>query len=117
MYVTGRVFHATTEDAQVPVSPSLIFKVCVALYARSVQERRPHSRLGKGRDMLRLNSPKGEAALGGIPRDERHVEKMGRNQRCPCGSGRKFKRCHGRPGWRHITWAVRERLRGYDGST
>ena len=23
-------------------------------------------------------------------------EKLGRNQRCPCGSGKKFKRCHGR---------------------
>ncbi|MCZ6789961.1 MAG: SEC-C metal-binding domain-containing protein [Chloroflexi bacterium] len=21
--------------------------------------------------------------------------KIGRNERCPCGSGRKFKRCHG----------------------
>ena len=23
------------------------------------------------------------------------VEKLGRNDPCPCGSGRKFKRCHG----------------------
>ena len=23
-------------------------------------------------------------------------EKLGRNQQCPCGSGKKFKRCHGR---------------------
>ncbi|PKB74834.1 MAG: hypothetical protein BZY68_02475 [SAR202 cluster bacterium MP-SAtl-SRR3965592-G2] len=21
---------------------------------------------------------------------------MGRNERCPCGSGRKYKRCHGK---------------------
>lgn len=25
------------------------------------------------------------------------VEKVGRNQPCPCGSGKKFKHCHGRP--------------------
>ena len=25
-------------------------------------------------------------------------EKVGRNQPCPCGSGRKYKMCHGRPG-------------------
>ncbi|MGB5527098.1 MAG: SEC-C metal-binding domain-containing protein [Gemmatimonadota bacterium] len=24
--------------------------------------------------------------------------KFGRNERCPCGSGRKYKHCHGRPG-------------------
>ena len=26
------------------------------------------------------------------------MEKVGRNQPCPCGSGKKFKMCHGRPG-------------------
>jgi preprotein translocase subunit SecA len=24
--------------------------------------------------------------------------KVGRNDPCPCGSGRKYKKCHGRPG-------------------
>ncbi|MHA6511940.1 SEC-C metal-binding domain-containing protein [Tessaracoccus sp. Z1128] len=28
----------------------------------------------------------------------RAAEKVGRNQPCPCGSGRKYKVCHGRPG-------------------
>ena len=26
----------------------------------------------------------------------RVVQKVGRNQQCPCGSGKKYKRCHGR---------------------
>ena len=26
------------------------------------------------------------------------LEKVGRNEPCPCGSGKKFKQCHGRPG-------------------
>ena len=26
------------------------------------------------------------------------LEKVGRNQPCPCGSGKKYKMCHGRPG-------------------
>jgi hypothetical protein len=85
-----------------------------AMYARSMPKRRPYVRLGKGRDLLRLNTPKSQPALGGIPSDGRHVEKVGRNERCPCGSGRKFKRCHG---WRHIRWTVTQRLRGYDGFT
>ena len=27
---------------------------------------------------------------------DRSIPKIGRNDPCPCGSGRKFKRCHGR---------------------
>jgi preprotein translocase subunit SecA len=26
----------------------------------------------------------------------RHVEKVGRNDPCPCGSGKKYKHCHGK---------------------
>lgn len=26
---------------------------------------------------------------------QRTVQKVGRNQQCPCGSGKKYKRCHG----------------------
>lgn len=38
--------------------------------------------------------------------------KVGRNERCPCGSGAKFKRCHGTPPGR-----LRQPLRNHDGST
>jgi preprotein translocase subunit SecA len=53
------------------------------------QEGRPAAQLGDG----------SSAASGGVPqqtpfvRDER---KVGRNEPCPCGSGKKFKQCHGR---------------------
>jgi preprotein translocase subunit SecA len=26
----------------------------------------------------------------------RHTQKVGRNDPCPCGSGKKYKRCHGK---------------------
>jgi preprotein translocase subunit SecA len=29
---------------------------------------------------------------------QREGDKIGRNQACPCGSGKKYKRCHGAPG-------------------
>ncbi|SDD44636.1 preprotein translocase subunit SecA [Glycomyces harbinensis] len=29
---------------------------------------------------------------------QRHSEKVGPNEQCPCGSGKKYKRCHGAPG-------------------
>lgn len=41
------------------------------------------------------------ALIGGITREKRrvafrsHVVTVGRNEPCPCGSGRKFKKCHG----------------------
>ena len=28
----------------------------------------------------------------------RRVTKVGRNDPCPCGSGKKYKKCHGAPG-------------------
>jgi preprotein translocase subunit SecA len=65
------------------------------------------------RDVLGLNTVKDEPALGGVgPIDRtRHVEHDGRNDDCPCGSGRRFKRCHGRSGWRRRWFAWR---RGVD---
>jgi preprotein translocase subunit SecA len=32
------------------------------------------------------------------PRPASGAEKVGRNDPCPCGSGKKYKKCHGRPG-------------------
>jgi preprotein translocase subunit SecA len=29
---------------------------------------------------------------------QREGDKIGRNEACPCGSGKKYKRCHGAPG-------------------
>ena len=36
---------------------------------------------------------------GGVPQDQPYIRsgrKVGRNEPCPCGSGEKFKRCHGK---------------------
>ena len=35
------------------------------------------------------------AAAGGVAAGQAPVEKVGRNDPCPCGSGRKYKKCHG----------------------
>ena len=45
-------------------------------------------------------SEDGEAEVKGIPAGEADDEfaGVGRNDRCPCGSGKKYKLCHGRPG-------------------
>lgn len=36
------------------------------------------------------------------PRQPVRSEKIGRNQPCPCGSGKKYEKCCGRPGSRHL---------------
>jgi preprotein translocase subunit SecA len=37
-----------------------------------------------------------EARRGPARPAERRDDKVGRNDPCPCGSGRKYKKCHGR---------------------
>ncbi|MGC2124392.1 MAG: SEC-C metal-binding domain-containing protein, partial [Xanthobacteraceae bacterium] len=37
-----------------------------------------------------------EPALARNPQDPQSWGKVGRNEPCPCGSGRKFKHCHGK---------------------
>ncbi|WP_366522865.1 SEC-C metal-binding domain-containing protein [uncultured Nocardioides sp.] len=42
----------------------------------------------------------GEAEVRGstVSADDDPYAKVGRNAQCPCGSGKKYKMCHGRPG-------------------
>jgi preprotein translocase subunit SecA len=40
-------------------------------------------------------SAAGVAARGGVATVTRKVAKVGRNDPCPCGSGKKYKKCHG----------------------
>ncbi|WP_297300313.1 SEC-C metal-binding domain-containing protein, partial [uncultured Methylovirgula sp.] len=38
------------------------------------------------------------AAPGRVPGDPSTWGKVGRNEACPCGSGKKYKHCHGQIG-------------------
>ena len=38
----------------------------------------------------------GEPTLNAAPKTVHHSQKVGRNEPCPCGSGKKYKFCHGR---------------------
>ncbi len=38
-----------------------------------------------------------EEAMEVLSEEEAGMAKAGRNDPCPCGSGKKYKRCHGRP--------------------
>ncbi len=45
----------------------------------------------------RLGVPRGQAPAEPVTPYVREQPKVGRNQPCPCGSGKKYKHCHGRP--------------------
>jgi preprotein translocase subunit SecA len=45
---------------------------------------------------LHASSPEGEGDRRGKQQPIRVEEKVGRNDPCPCGSGKKYKNCHGK---------------------
>jgi preprotein translocase subunit SecA len=49
----------------------------------------------KGPPPSALRATHGEGGGGGTQTQQRSVPKVGRNDPCPCGSGRKYKKCHG----------------------
>ena len=58
-----------------------------------------------GLDAPSAPEPEGELLTQGRPVAETHHEpfvreqrKVGRNEPCPCGSGKKYKHCHGKAG-------------------
>ncbi|MEX2445284.1 MAG: preprotein translocase subunit SecA [Alkalispirochaeta sp.] len=92
-----------------------IAKRMFAIKAQGMEERRPTaaaSGTAQHRDMSLLGagtssaagSPSARAAAGSdsqgsLPQQaqiKRSVPKVGRNDPCPCGSGKKYKHCHGR---------------------
>lgn len=51
------------------------------------------------RNLGQFNAPQSATAQASRPRNvqvKRTVPKVGRNDQCPCGSGKKYKHCHGR---------------------
>ena len=65
------------------------------LYGQAPREAAPQRR----QDMSRMQTQHGDLATNGAPKTRMpiHVDKkIGRNDPCPCGSGLKYKNCHGK---------------------
>jgi preprotein translocase subunit SecA len=69
---------------------------------RLIEEQRRAAQAGEQRSSRRARKAAtytgrvaGGAEEGTVRRDQ---PKVGRNAPCPCGSGKKYKQCHGRPG-------------------
>ena len=50
---------------------------------------------GEGETPPEAPEPRSEARPAAVP-FVRRAPKVGRNEPCPCGSGKKYKQCHGR---------------------
>jgi preprotein translocase subunit SecA len=46
-------------------------------------------------DVRRLNTNRGEEGAAPVHKPVVAEDKVGRNDPCPCGSGKKYKKCHG----------------------
>jgi preprotein translocase subunit SecA len=77
--VARQLFHATVNVARAPVAAT----------PRNVRESGP-SEPGEEPEAVAVGAS--AAARGGAAQ---RVRKVGRNDLCPCGSGKKYKRCHG----------------------
>jgi hypothetical protein len=66
------------------------------LDAASDRIKKQDKRLGLWEDELRRLEQQVEALSKLAARPTRPDPKVGRNERCPCGSGFKYKQCHGR---------------------
>ncbi len=64
------------------------------------RQRARSERLRRWKEDLEVWEERVEIASKLVPRPQDMVPKTGRNDRCPCGSGLKYKQCHGFPGAR-----------------
>ena len=60
------------------------------------EHEREQEMLMKHEDVSAFGGDGAEAAVQTATPVRRQTPKVGRNQPCPCGSGKKYKHCHGR---------------------
>ena len=77
---------------------SFLFRAFVPL--RDANER-PQRAVERRADMSKLQTSRNDLTTNGEQKSNTPVKvdkRVGRNDPCPCGSGLKYKNCHGRPG-------------------
>lgn len=82
----GQIRPLTEEEQQAMIQQMKAQQLAAAAPAAAA----PAQTLGGG------EAPKGEAAPGFVEDDPSTWGNPGRNEPCPCGSGKKYKHCHGR---------------------
>ncbi len=109
------IYSWKSTEIALPESSNLIGKQCTSIVLPSDPEAQPFAQYHSSKITHKIYSPSHIEARGGefgaffveSPSLEVQdssgqplilaVPKTGRNDPCPCGSGKKYKRCHGRP--------------------
>jgi preprotein translocase subunit SecA len=91
-----QLFQMLLDSVRVEVNRLLM---TVQIRAESVEETAPHSDVQN----VQYHHADYDEALGAadseqpdVPQEVYFGPKVGRNDPCPCGSGKKFKQCHGK---------------------
>ena len=61
------------------------------------REARQQEMIQRMRQQMKLSAGGGPQAPARPTQFQREMPKVGRNDPCPCGSGKKYKKCHGAP--------------------
>ncbi len=93
-----KLFVSLLEDLRDEII-SFVFKYWPQVQ-EDVQEQRRQQRMVTQKDastnMGLKGQQQGEGSVAGKQKPIRAEEKVGRNEPCPCGSGKKYKQCHGK---------------------
>ncbi len=82
-----------------------MFEALMAVMQQDVVEKVFSVQVQRRQDVEQIQQPKpqkvvmshgGESEAAAAAPAKREVDKVGRNDPCPCGSGKKYKRCHGK---------------------
>jgi preprotein translocase subunit SecA len=74
---------------------SLIYKLQVREKEEQARRREPEKRLQEAAGMGYSTTNQAEEVAPGKPKPVKVGQKVGRNDPCPCGSGKKYKKCCG----------------------
>ena len=82
-----------------------MFEALMAVMQQDVVEKVYSVQVQRQQDVEQIQQPKpqrvvmshgGETEAAAAAPAKREADKVGRNDPCPCGSGKKYKRCHGK---------------------
>ncbi len=93
--VTGQLAHVRLAPQQPAPPPEPQVEVSYGEAPAAAPERELET-VGAGAPAAAAAGPARAAQPGAVADDPSSWGKVGRNEACPCGSGKKFKHCHGR---------------------
>jgi preprotein translocase subunit SecA len=98
-----RIEHAAEEERTAPAAPDIDFRKLTEsrpefVPLQAAAEPLPAAAIYSGDDRSGNATAVKTSARPAVQPIKRDLPKVGRNDLCPCGSGKKYKKCHGQAG-------------------